>query len=85
MQETPSRAQRLEAIRRATASALATVAVGRGRLRAARTVKAHVQAAIMLTGLEQRAAYILRMANYAAGILLTTQPERLSSEAAQQD
>jgi hypothetical protein len=75
MQETRSRAQRLEAIKRATANALVTVAVGRGRLAAARTVRAHVQARLSLTELEQRAAFILHMGNYAAGIELSTTPQ----------
>jgi len=69
----------VEAIRSATVNALASVAVGRGRLAAARTVKDHVRAAITLCELEQRAAYILHMGAYAMRIA-TPKPERLSNE-----
>jgi hypothetical protein len=76
----PQTNQKLEAIKRAIANSLASVAVGRGMLRAATTVRAHVRARITLTELEQRAAYILRMGNFAAGQLLTPKPERRSNE-----
>lgn len=73
--------QRLEAIKRGIANSLATVVVGRGQLKAARTVKAHVRAAITLAELAQRAAYILHMGNSAAGVILTQLQERRSSPA----
>jgi hypothetical protein len=79
MESVESLNQRLEAIKRGIANSLATVAVGRGRLAAARTVRAHVRARITLTELEQRAAYILHIGNKAAGIILTQLQERRSN------